>query len=314
MDEFAMGSNNRHSFFGQVLHPLDSELSPGGSSGGSAVAVRSGMVDLALGSDTGGSVRLPAAYCGIMGFKGTYGVVSRFGLVPYAPSLDCVGILGKDIKEMRDLFTIISRNCTKDPKYKGVQGDDDIMKESYRFGLLKGLPITTSVNNIEIEGEYELPFKKELLPIYYITALSEAASSLARYVNGAPFSLNSQRSELGEEARRRIILGTALKSQSLQSYFHAQRLRYLVKEALYYIFQKVDVLITDMPRNTKRNRGEVHGQAEYEQDGYLGLANLAGIPAISIPINKDKMESVMLMAAWNKDYLLLDAAEKLLSN
>ena len=314
MDEFAMGSNNQHTHFGPVLNPQDATLSPGGSSGGSAVAVSSGLADLALGSDTGGSVRLPAAYCGIVGFKGTYGAVSRFGLVPYAPTLDSVGILGKKVEDIRELFKVISRPCTKDPKYKGVEPNIASV-ESYRIGLIKGFPVS-NVNLGKVEGEYELLFGRELLPIYYITALSEAASSLARYVNNAPFAKDAERASLGDEVRRRILLGTAIKSQSMPSYFHAQRLRHVLREALYYIFQKVDILVTDMPKATKvkvntEAAEEVHGRVEYEQDGHLGLANLTGIPAISVPTAPGK--SVMLMSAWNKDYLLLDVAEKMMA-
>lgn len=309
MDEFAMGSNNSHSFFGPVLHPRNPELSPGGSSGGSAVAVASGLADLALGSDTGGSVRLPAAYCDVIGFKGTYGAVSRHGLVPYAPSLDCIGILGNKISDIRRLFSVISRECTKDPKYKGVHYnyEEGYKSDNFRIGLLKGFPVRNA--QVETIGELEIPFGKELLPMYYVTALSEAASSLARYVTSSPFSPTSNRSDLGDEARRRIILGTAIKSQSLPSYFHAQRLRAILREAMYYIFQRTDLLLLDMPNVVRA--GEQHGEAEYEQDGVLGLANLTGLPAISIPVQPGK--SVMLMAAWGKDYMLLDTAQKLLN-
>jgi aspartyl-tRNA(Asn)/glutamyl-tRNA(Gln) amidotransferase subunit A len=302
LDEFAMGSNNLHSHWGGVEHPRFPGYSPGGSSGGSAVAVAAGIADLALGSDTGGSVRLPASYCGVIGFKSSYGAVSRHGLIPYAPSLDSIGILGRDISEVRDLFSVISQECPHDPKYRPLSGQKtEINVSSLKFGTLRDFgQFPTLVKKIlDFTQTFEIPFRESLLSIYYIIALSEAASSLARYKTDTPmYSLpervNSRSELLGEEARKRIILGTALKSQFINSYFHAHRLCLILKEAISWIFQKIHVLVVPTTNSPPPKISECTGKSErseFNQDDFLVLANLTGIPALSLPLHPaDRVE------------------------
>ena len=295
LDEFAMGSNNLHSYFGRVKHPKFPDYSPGGSSGGSAVAIASGMADLALGSDTGGSVRLPASYCGVIGFKGSYGAVSRNGLVPYAPSLDTIGILGRSLPEIKELFSLINQECQYDPKYQPVQKQPMQERSTFKFGTLSAFKRNPPHIEEILNGSrsLDIPFSNSLLPIYYVTALSEAASSLSRYKVDNPFhNLNqevSRSSMFGEQVRKRIILGTAIKSQQIDSYFHAQRLRLILKEALFWIFQTVDILVlpttlSPPPRIDECEKGGGN-RHEFDQDEGLVLANLVGIPALSIPLH-----------------------------
>jgi aspartyl-tRNA(Asn)/glutamyl-tRNA(Gln) amidotransferase subunit A len=328
MDEFAMGSSTETSHFGITRNPWNLETIPGGSSGGSAAAVSSEEAILALGSDTGGSIRQPAALCGVVGLKPTYGRVSRFGLVAFASSLDQIGPITKDVTDSALLLNVIGGydpqdstsvnsplpNYTKSlvggvkglkigiPKEYFIEGLDPQVESSVREGikLLEGL-------GAEFE-EVSLPHTDYAIATYYIIASSEASSNLARYdgvqygyrVDLGPGTGNSMidmyrktRSQgFGPEVKRRIMLGTyALSSGYYDAYYlKAQKVRTLIKEDFDKVFEKFDVLITPTSPTPAFKIGEkVDNPLEmYLSDIFTISANLAGIPGISIPCGFSK--------------------------
>ncbi len=323
MDEFAMGSSNENSFFGVVKNPFDSERIPGGSSGGSAAAVASDMTTLALGSDTGGSIRQPASLCGVVGLKPTYGRVSRYGLVAFASSLDQIGPITRDVKDCALLSSVICGYDLKDStslqegkldfteslesevKYIKIgiaqeyfaEGLDGEVKEAVMHGvkLLENLGM--------IVEEVSLPHTDKAIATYYVLATAEASSNLARY-DGMKYGFRSEgelelsqmykktRSEgFGAEVKRRIILGTYVLSAGYYEayYAKAQKARTIIREDFSKAFEKVDVIITPTSPTTAFRIGEKMDDplTMYLSDVYTTSANLAGIPAISVPCGKD---------------------------
>ena len=323
MDEFGMGSSNENSCFGPVRNPDDLNRVSGGSSGGSAAAVASDMAVMALGSDTGGSVRQPASFCGVVGLKPTYGLVSRFGLVAFASSLDQIGCITKDVKDCALLLSVIAGYDPKDStSIKAEKKDYTKTLENDLKGIKIGVPreyftkglelevreaVLDGVKLLEKEGlkceEVSLPHTDKAIATYYVLCTAEASSNLARY-DGAKYGHRSNhdsdlsemyektRSEgFGDEVKRRIILGTYVLSAGYYDayYARAQKVRTVIKEDFNQAFKKVDVLITPTSPTTAFRLGEKIDDplTMYLSDIYTTPANLAGIPGLSIPCGKD---------------------------
>lgn len=319
MDEFAMGSSNESSAFGPAKNPWDISRVPGGSSGGSAVAVASGVVRASLGSETGGSVRQPASLCGIVGFKPTYGRISRFGLVAFASSLDNIGIFGQTTKDVADVLTAIAGRDERDstsanvpvPDYGSTLGNDVAGKV---IGVPRALlgegvdeevraSIESAIANFESLGakivDVELPHAKYGIAVYYIIATAEASSNLARF-DGVRYGFRAEEAAglremyfktreqgFGPEVKRRIMLGTYVLSSGYYDayYSKAQRVRALVKRDYTVAFTKCDAILTPTSPDTAFKLGERSDDpiAMYLSDIYTVSANLAGIPGISVP-------------------------------
>ena len=319
MDEFAMGSSNESSAFGPVKNPWDIERVPGGSSGGSAAAVASGVVRAALGSETGGSVRQPASLCGIIGFKPTYGRISRYGLVAFASSLDNIGIFGRTTADTARVLGVIAGRDPLDstsadvpvPDYESAL-DKDISGK--RIGIPRALfgegldpevreAVENSIENFRGLGaeivDVELPYAKYGIAVYYIIATAEASSNLARY-DGVRYGFRAEGGEtlremyfktreqgFGEEVKRRIMLGTYVLSSGYYDayYSKAQKVRALLKQDYQKAFSACDAILTPTSPSTAFRIGERSDDpiAMYLSDVYTVSANLAGVPAISVP-------------------------------
>ncbi len=321
MDEFAMGSSTETSYFGITRNPWDKERIPGGSSGGSAVAVASNEAILALGSDTGGSIRQPAGLCGIVGLKPTYGLVSRFGLVAFASSLDQIGPMTKDIEDCAILLKTIAGHDNKD----STSIDTDIpdyrknLKDSIK-GLKIGIPGEYFEHEIEAEVKkyifksieffknsgadiinISLPHTEYAVADYYIIATAEASANLARY-DGVRFGLRqgdaknliemyqkTRKNGFGQEVKRRIMLGTYVLSSGYYDayYLKAQKARTLIKQDFDKAFEKVDLILTPTSPTTAFKIGEKMSNPlqMYLSDIFTISANLAGIPGITVPSN-----------------------------
>ncbi len=319
MDEFAMGGSTEHSYFKKTKNPWNLNKVPGGSSGGSAAAVAAGMVPWALGSDTGGSIRQPASFCGIVGLKPTYGLVSRFGLVAFASSLDQIGTLTKDVKDSALLLNVIAGHDEKDST------SADREKEDYTKALkndVKGLKIGVPKEyfgdgiNTEVKEAIEKVIEKYrqlgatveecsldvadyALATYYIIACAEASSNLGRfdgirygyrtknYENLKDIYRNSRSEGFGAEVKRRIILGTyVLSSGYYDAYYKkAQQVRTLVKNEYAKNFAKYDVILTPTASNVAFDIGsKINDPLEmYLADLCTVPVNIAGLPGISVP-------------------------------
>lgn len=323
MDEFAMGSSNENSAFGPVLHPLDETRVPGGSSGGSAVAVAAGLATTALGTDTGGSIRQPAGLCGIVGLKPTYGRVSRYGLVAFASSFDQIGAFGNSVRDVARVLRVIAGHDEHDSTSANVPVPDylSLLNRDVK-GLKIGLPkeyfsdaldkeiravIEKKISQLKSGGaeivEVSLPHSEYTISTYYILATAEASSNLARY-DGARYGYRSEktsdlesmyvksRSEgFGAEVKRRIMLGTyVLSSGYYDAYYRkAQQVRRLIQNDFFEAFKKVDCLLTPISPTTAFKLGEKMDDPlqMYLSDIYTVSANLAGIPGISVPAGVD---------------------------
>ena len=319
MDEFAMGSSNESSAFGPAKNPWDVTRVPGGSSGGSAVAVASGVVRAALGSETGGSVRQPASLCGIVGLKPTYGRISRYGLVAFASSLDNIGIFGQSSLDVAKVLGVIAGRDEKDstsadvpvPDYAAAINDDiegktiGIPRALFGYGLDDEVreKALAAVANFEALGaktvDIELPYAKYGIAVYYIIATAEASSNLARF-DGVRYGFRAEdvtelrkmyfktREEgFGAEVKRRIMLGTYVLSSGYYDayYAKAQKVRALVKRDYVNAFQSCDAILTPTSPSVAFKIGEKSDDpiAMYLSDIYTVSANLAGIPGISVP-------------------------------
>jgi aspartyl-tRNA(Asn)/glutamyl-tRNA(Gln) amidotransferase subunit A len=319
MDEFAMGSSTENSAFKITKNPWNLERVPGGSSGGSAAAVAAGEAFFSLGSDTGGSIRQPASFCGIVGLKPTYGLISRYGLIAYASSLDQVGPLTKDVEDCALVLNTIAGYDNMDSTsvpYEKIDYKKALINDvkGIKIGIAKeyfGEGIDQDVKNViyravdllktmgaEIE-EVSLPHTKYALPAYYIIASSECSSNLARF-DGIRYGYRAKnfsdvndlfiktRSEaFGEEVKRRIMLGTyALSLGYYDAYYkQALKMRTLIKEEFDKVFEKFDVLISPTSPTTAFKIGEKIDDPlkMYMSDICTVPINIAGIPAISIP-------------------------------
>lgn len=323
MDEFAMGSSTENSAFGAVLNPKDETRVPGGSSGGSCVAVAAGMATTALGSDTGGSIRQPAALTGIIGLKPTYGRVSRYGLVAFASSFDQIGPFALTTRDAAIVLNTIAGYDSRDstsanvsvPNYLEALTDSveklkvGIPKEYYTEALDSEVQdsILRKINLLKENGaivkELSLPHSEYTIAAYYILTTAEASSNLARY-DGARYGYrspnakdlvemytNSRSQGFGDEVRRRIMLGTyVLSAGYYEAYYRkAQKVRRLIKEDFDKAFEEVDCIITPTSPTTAFKLGEKIDDplTMYLSDIYTVSANLAGIPGISIPCGVD---------------------------
>jgi aspartyl-tRNA(Asn)/glutamyl-tRNA(Gln) amidotransferase subunit A len=353
MDELGMGSSNEHSFYGTAKNPSDLERIPGGSSGGSAAAVASDMTIMALGSDTGGSIRQPASLCGVVGMKPTYGRISRYGLVAFASSLDQVGPLTKDVRDCALLLSAIAHHDPRDSTSLYVEGQDyaKFLNEDVK-GIKIGVPkeyfgegLDSEVRNSVEKGiklleeqdmkveDVSLPHTNKAIATYYVLCTAEASSNLARY-DGAKYGYRAEgrlqlsemykktRSEgFGAEVKRRIILGTYVLSAGYYDayYAKAQKVRTIIKGDFDKAFEKVDVVITPTSPTTAFKIGEKIDDplTMYLSDVYTTSANLAGIPAISVPSGRDSQGlpiGLQIMGKPLSEGLLLKVAYALQQN
>ena len=327
MDEFAMGASTEYTAFKKTANPWDLNRVPGGSSGGSAAAVAAGLVPWALGSDTGGSIRQPASFCGVVGLKPTYGLVSRYGLVAFASSLDQIGPITKDVKDSAILLNIIAGHDEKDTTSINIEKKDytkalkndvkglriGIPKEYYGEGINPEVKeaLEKAIEEYKAMGaiveEFSLPIAEYALATYYIIACAEASSNLGRFdgirygyrtenfENLRDIFINSRTEAFGEEVKRRIILGTyVLSSGYYDAYYKkAQQVRTLVKNEFDKAFEKYDVLITPTSPTVAFNIGQRSNNPleMYLADICTVSVNIAGLPGISIPcgINSEGM-------------------------
>lgn len=324
MDEFAMGSTTETSYYGETKNPWDKNKVPGGSSGGSAAAVASEEVVCALGSDTGGSIRQPASFCGVTGIKPTYGRVSRYGLIAYGSSLDQIGPLAKDVTDCAALLEIISQYDKKDST--SVNRDDNYFTGALvddAKGLKIGLPrdyfsegldpdikdaVYAAAKKLEEKGaiveEFDLGMVEYTIPTYYIIAAAEASSNLERF-DGVKYGYRTDsytdlhnmykksRSEgFGPEVKRRIMLGSFVLSSGYYDayYVKALKAKALIKQAYDKAFEKYDIILGPVAPTTALKMGESLSDPikMYLGDVYTVPVNLAGLPGISLPCGYDR--------------------------
>jgi len=321
-DQFGMGSSNENSYYGAVRNPIDETRVPGGSSGGSAAAVKSGMCHVALGTDTGGSVRQPASFCGIVGFKPTYSRISRFGVIAYASSFDTVGILSQNIDDCAAVLESIAGHDPLDntssrkevPKYTQNLRLDKNYKIAYlnetinHEGLQKEIKdnILKTISKLKTDGHkvkgVEFPLLNYTLPTYYILTTAEASANLARY-DGVRYGYRSEKSSdidnmykytrtegFGEEVKRRILLGTAILSSGYHDayYTKAQRVRALIRKKFDEIMAKYDfIILPTTPTTAFKINSNKDPISMYLSDLYTVQASAVGYPAISIPNGED---------------------------
>ena len=324
MDEFAMGSTTETSYYGETKNPWDKNKVPGGSSGGSAAAVAAEEVVCALGSDTGGSIRQPASFCGVTGIKPTYGRVSRYGLIAYGSSLDQIGPLAKDVTDCAALLEIISQYDKKDST--SVNRDDNDFTSALVYdvkGLKIGLPrdyfsegldpdikdaVYAAAKKLEEKGaiveEFDLGMVEYTIPTYYIIAAAEASSNLERF-DGVKYGYRTDsytdlhnmykksRSEgFGPEVKRRIMLGSFVLSSGYYDayYVKALKAKALIKQAYDKAFEKYDIILGPVAPTTALKMGESLSDPikMYLGDVYTVPVNLAGLPGISLPCGYDR--------------------------
>ncbi len=322
-DEFAMGSSTENSAYGPTRNPHDLSRVPGGSSGGSAAAVAAGMVPAALGSDTGGSVRQPASFCGVTGLKPTYGRVSRYGLVAYGSSLDCVGAFGRTAADVAQVFIAMAGHDPLDATTVDVPvpGCTLSLSKGDVSGLRIGVPaeyfiegiqpevetaVRRAISNLQSLGaeirEISLPHTKYALPVYYLIAPAEASANLARF-DGVRYGpretgaamwdvfLETRGARFGAEVKRRIMLGTyALSAGYYDAYYgQAQKARTLIKRDFEAAFEQVDVIAAPVAPTTAFKLGAHTDDplAMYLEDVFTLPANLAGVPGLAFPVGVD---------------------------
>ncbi|NOS86192.1 MAG: Asp-tRNA(Asn)/Glu-tRNA(Gln) amidotransferase subunit GatA [Ignavibacteria bacterium] len=323
-DEFAMGSSNENSAYGNVLNPLDNTRVPGGSSGGSAAALAADMCMVSLGTDTGGSIRQPAAFCGVTGLKPTYGRISRYGLTAFASSFDSIGPFAKNIHDAALVLEVMAGKDSNDSTSTTHSVDnysaelDNIDVSKLKVGFVSDLDetglqaeIKDSMNKtlemLRAKGAeiipVELPNLQYSIQAYYILTTAEASSNLARY-DGARYGVrakdsavledmyvNSRTEGFGAEVKRRIMLGTYVLSHGYYDAYYkkAQKVRRLIKEDFQRVFKEVDFILAPTTPTTAFKLGEKTSDplAMYLNDIYTTSSNLSGNPAISIPAGKD---------------------------
>ena len=325
-DEFAMGSSNENSFFGSVKNPIDKTRVPGGSSGASAVSVAANMCLMSLGSETGGSIRQPASFCGITGLKVTYGRISRFGLVAFASSFDSIGIFGNNNSDIGLMLEVIAGHDDRDStssetevgnysvqsqnKLETVNTTIGFAKEYFEEGLNEEIKtgVLAKIEVLRNKGfkikEISLPHTKYVIQTYYILTSAEASSNLSRF-DGVRYGyrsdesavledmyVNSRSEGFGEEVKRRIMLGTYVLSAGYYDAYYrkAQKVRRLIMNDFENAFNEVDFIISPTTPDTAFRLGEKIEDplSMYLNDIYTASVNLAGIPAISIPSGKDR--------------------------
>jgi aspartyl-tRNA(Asn)/glutamyl-tRNA(Gln) amidotransferase subunit A len=350
-DEFGMGSSNENSAFGPVKNPYNEKLVAGGSSGGSAAAVAAGLCMAALGSDTGGSIRQPASFCGVIGLKPTYGRVSRHGLLAYASSFDQIGIFSNTISDCASILSVISGVDGLDstvsslpvPEYTSLIENTDKKRIAYFKEYIEndGLDpeirqqFYQKIDDLKNDGHtvesIDFPYVKYLIPCYYLLTTAEASSNLSRY-DGVHYGHRSKnatdlestyvlsRNEgFGEEVKRRILLGTFVLSAGYYDayYSKAQKVRWLIRNYTLSIFEKFDFILLPTTPGTAFPIGEKSSEPlkMYLEDIFTVQANLCGIPAISIPLGKHSNGlpfGLQLMGNLMKEADLLSFSENLL--
>ncbi len=345
-DEFAMGSSNEKSFFGPVKNNVNPAYVPGGSSGGSAVAVSAGLCTLSLGSDTGGSVRQPASWTGTYGFKPTYGRISRYGLIAYASSFDQIGTFTTNLEDAEWVYKIMAGKDAMDATTSAMSVSEPLVKSAKpTFGVLMDYLEHPGIdqeikaelmrridqlkqNGVEVK-EIRFPFMEYIVPVYYVLTTAEASSNLSRY-DGVHYGFRSNqavgveetyvksRTEgFGEEVKRRIITGTfVLSSEQYDAYYtKGQKVRRLLQNHTRAIFEQVDVLIMPTTPTTAFKLGEVKDPIQmYLQDIFTVHANLTGNPAISLPMGTHSNGlpfGIQLMTDQFRDLELLYASQLL---
>jgi aspartyl-tRNA(Asn)/glutamyl-tRNA(Gln) amidotransferase subunit A len=320
-DEFAMGSSNENSAYGNVLNPVNEKTVPGGSSGGSAAAVAAGLCTASLGSDTGGSIRQPASFTGVVGYKPTYGMISRHGLLAYASSFDQIGPFTTNISDAALLTAVMAGKDDYDSTARQEDVEsiplDKIGGQKLRVGYIKdcleseGLDseikqkLNDSISKLKAEGHtvepVNFPFLSEMVPTYYVLTTAEASSNLARYtgvhfgklaenVKGVEETYKKSRSEgFGAEVKRRIMLGTFVLSHGYYDayYTKGQKVRRVIQDKTNALLKDYDVLLLPTTPATAFEIGGVKDNIQmYLQDIFTVQANLAGNPAISLPVGK----------------------------
>ncbi len=351
MDEFAMGSTTESSFYGKTLNPKNRDCVPGGSSGGSAAAVAAGLAIAALGSDTGGSIRQPAAFCGIVGMKPTYGRVSRYGLGAYASSLDQIGPMTQNVEDAAILYDIICGHDEKDSTSADIAYEkvSDKLDPSRKLRIAV-LPEYVKDASQDIQKAYadtievlkaaghtivekEMMNPKYDISAYYITATAEATTNLARY-DGIRYGnrkvgknledtfIKTRSEGFGDEVKRRIMLGNFVLSSGYYDayYVKAQKVRHLIKDNYAKIFEDVDLILSPVAPSTANKFGELESPIEmYLSDIYTISVNLAGLPALSLPVanaSNGMPIGLQLIAKAYDEQTLFDGAfglEKLLN-
>ncbi|SMC09990.1 Asp-tRNA(Asn)/Glu-tRNA(Gln) amidotransferase subunit GatA [Nitratiruptor tergarcus] len=316
MDEFAMGSTTESSCYGKTLNPRDPSRVPGGSSGGSAAVVAAGIAIAALGSDTGGSIRQPAAFCGIVGMKPTYGRVSRYGLAAYGSSLDQIGPMTQNVEDAIILYNMIAGVDERDSTSARVPFEP-VVPNADRKLTIGVVPNYVKDASAAVQKAYDkavaalkeagheivevsLMDAKYDIASYYITAMAEASTNLSRY-DGVRYGYRAEASNLkemykktrsegfGEEVKRRILLGTFVLSSGYYDayYIKAQRVRHLIKDEYSKVFEKVDLILSPVAPDVAYKFGELKSPLEmYLSDVYTIGVNLAGLPAISLPVDE----------------------------
>lgn len=350
-DEFAMGSSNENSAYGNVLNPIDNTKIPGGSSGGAAVAVKAGLCHAALGTDTGGSIRQPASLCDVVGLKPTYGRVSRHGCIAYASSFDQIGPLTNNIEDAALILEVIagadeydSTLSTKEvPAYSKLLGESGGKRIAYLSDCIKseGLDpeirstMEATIEKLQKKGHtvesVDFPFLDYLVPAYYVLTTAEASSNLARY-DGIHYGYRSDkatdlestykksRSEgFGKEVKRRIMLGTFVLSSGYYDayYSKAQKVRRIIKEKTEEILSDYDFIMIPTTPGTAPGIGEKINDpiAMYLEDIFTVQANLAGVPSISLPLGQHSNGlpfGIQLMAGKMKEDSLLAISDDLM--
>ena len=345
MDEFAMGASTETSYFGPTKNPHDTTRVPGGSSGGSAAAVAANMCIYALGSDTGGSVRQPASFCGVVGMKPTYGAVSRYGLMAMASSLDQIGPITKTAEDAEIIFDVIRGKDEMDSttvelmsqKVRKSESRLDIKKlkiglpkEYFIGGIDSGVEkvIRTSIEKLEKAGakiiEVSLPHAEYALAVYYLIVPAEVSANMARY-DGIRYGFRTEKAKnlleiylktraegLGDEVKRRIMLGTYTLSAGYYDayYLQAQKMRTLIREDFLKVFKEVDCLVMPTAPTTAFKIGEKINDplTMYLSDVFTVSANVAGLPAVSVPCGEVKKLPVglQIMGKWFDEKTILE--------
>lgn len=322
-DEFAMGSSNENSAFGNVLNPLNEKCVPGGSSGGAAASVAANLAHVALGSDTGGSIRQPASFCGVVGFKPTYGRISRWGLIAYASSFDQIGPIAKNVEDAALITQVMAGadefDSTASQKPVGnYQEAVQAAGKKYKIAYLKdcieanGLDpevkkaVMQQLEKFKAEGHtveaVDFPYLDYLVPVYYVLTTAEASSNLSRFdgvhygyrsknANDLESTYKKSRSEgFGKEVKRRIMLGTFVLSAGYYDAYYSkgQKVRKLLQEKTFEILKKYDFIVTPSTPGTAFEFGKNSADPikMYLEDIFTVQANIAGIPAISVPCGK----------------------------
>ncbi len=347
LDEFAMGASTEHSAFQATKNPHDPSRVPGGSSGGSAAAVAAGMCTVALGSDTGGSVRQPAAFCGLVGMRPTYGSVSRYGLIALASSMDVIGPFARTVADARAVLAVMSgydpADATTLPHHEVAAAETTALNinqvrvgvpreyqegeisPEVRHGFEQALTALKQAGASTLD--VSLPMTSSAVPTYYIITPAEASSNLARYDGirfGQPADIDLghhtayarlRAERFGSEPQRRLLLGTfTLSAGYADRYYHrAQRVRTLIRQDFVNAFERCDVLLTPTTPTPAFPLGSVVDPvAMYRQDIFLSAASLAGVPAISVPVPTSGLPvGVQLIAKQQDDDRLLAMARHL---